>query len=168
MTDESDVTESDPLADNVEQLVGAARAVAENSFLPMLEKHPFLEGVGAEEWKFVVTGAAIYIALEDLRFQIRSHPDRFGKLLRLLGPPLAHWSTQGEACIMNCKSFVAKTTTNAQVSPSIAVGTWILMSTLERQPTAQEIVAAPEICAFVAGHFSGFWEADSVGEHEFP
>jgi hypothetical protein len=149
---------SDPLEKKADDLVAFCRIMATQMFIPVIERFKFLEHTKPEEWDFFATIASAHVALNELRSNVS--PERFKHLYSIVAEHVCKLDKQGEAALADCQKFVMRSYNKDNADHNIAtLGLWVLWNVLRRQPTREEMNAAPGIGRVLAEPFLGWWQS---------
>ena len=142
--------------------MSAANILAVSTFVPLIDKYPFLKQCAPKDWDFFATAAAIHVAIASLIRSVSS--ERFKLLYLAVVPEIHNWNQQSEDAILDCQRFI-KRTLDAQpagagsVLPSDALGMWIIWNLLLRAPTYEEAQASRSIGRALAAPLRDWWDS---------
>ena len=149
---------NDPLEKKADDLGVFRRIIATQMFIPVIEQFKFLERTKPEEWDFVATIASVHVALNRLNAEVSA--DRFKRLYPIVLAQVQKLDRLGEAALVDCQKFVMRSHDKDNPDHSIAtLGLWVLWNVLRRQPTREEMNAAPGIGRVLAEPFFGWWQS---------
>jgi hypothetical protein len=132
--------------------------MATQMFIPVIEQFKFLERCKPEEWDFFATIASVHVTLNRLNGEVAA--ERFKVLYPIVAEHVRKLDNQGEAALVDCQKFVMRSYDKDNADHNIAtLGLWVLWNVLRRQPTREEMNAAPGIGRILAEPFLGWWES---------
>src|SRR6266446_4938310 len=100
---------TDPLRERAERLVPSAKIYATSLFVPMLDQFPLLRNVKPDQWDFVVTIAAVFIAATGLK-NLKKGDTREEKLMEIVARGLDDLDPKnGIRGFEDCKAMYERT-----------------------------------------------------------
>jgi hypothetical protein len=148
----------DPLDSQAESLVSACGILATTTFVPVIDQFTFLKTCKPEDWDFFAAVVAVNVALNTLATEVAA--ERFKRLDSIVAAQLNKWDRQGLAAVRDCQQFVNRAVTkgNNEMQQAVqALGLWVLWNLLQRQPTDNELHAAPAIGMMLARPLQDWW-----------
>jgi hypothetical protein len=155
----------DPLEEKADNLVPFCRIMATQMFIPVIEQFKFVGHSKPEDWDFFATVASVHVALNGLTAKVGA--ERFKSLYPIIAEHVRKLDKQGEAALEDCQKFVMRSYDKNNADHNIAtLGLWVLWNVLRRQPTREEMNAAPGIGHVLAEPFLGWWEWKGIRENQ--
>jgi hypothetical protein len=151
----------DPLYEQAKRLVSAANILAISTFTPAAEQYDFLKECDPQDWDFFATAAIIQVALNNLARSVSA--ERFKSLYAIIASEVHNWNSQGEEAILDCRSFIkrmldAEPAGSESVAPIDALGMWVILNLLRREPTYAEAQASRAIGGALAAPLHDWWD----------
>src|SRR5262245_56553350 len=152
------------LKDRARQLVGAARALAVGSYMPISKRVPLLGIVDTDDWDFFMTVAAWFIAATKLQ-NLGVTEQVKGSLTAIVSRDMNDWNDRAIDALEDCQEFYDRTydvTDDGRFASADAIGAWIVWNVLRRQPDAPsewQLVRAAGV--MVTASFDNWWESDT-------
>jgi len=134
----------DPLQNQAESLVPAARVNATSMFAALLEKFSLLREADVEHFDFIVTTAGVFMASSRLN-NLRIGDTREEQLMETVAESLMEWDSDGIRAFEDCKDLyeteydrLAAAGHEPRYFSSDAVGKWIVWNVLGGVPQTQD------------------------------
>jgi hypothetical protein len=157
----------DSLNERAEKLVTAAKIQAVASFVPMLDKFPFLSKVKPTDWDFFITVAGVFIASSILE-QLRLDNKRKESLMDIVSNNLLEWNSDGIAAFDDCKYLFEKVHEELSVTAEYqkdnkflaadSLGMWVTWNLLQHKPENNDEINFSRTIGLITIHaFSNWW-----------
>ena len=155
----------DPLLKRAEVLVSFAEANSIGMFTKQLEQFPILRQVNTEQWDFVLTVAYVFMVAYRLT-DLHLGDAREEKLMEVVTEHLRQWKPDGIHGFEDCKGLfyrecdrLAAAGHEKRFVASDAVGLWIVLNLLGRQPKTDEKLMLIRVTGALATyHFFDYWD----------
>jgi len=160
----------DPLEQDAASLVGEANTLAISTFLEFIDEFPFIpqDERGQKYWDFIVTIAAVFLALTRLRTLNLDEKRRLKLEKKVAESLVQRYPRSARPAFENCKSYFDKTYYDlldagyeAQLVAADTIGGWVVWGIL-RHPaeTEQEHKLVRWVGTMIAQSFFNWWEND--------
>jgi hypothetical protein len=168
---------ADPLEAKAGDLVNISHVMAIGWFTKVIDRYKFLERCSLQDWDFFATIASVHVALNKLIHEVST--DRFERLVPIIVAQVQKLDGQGEGALVDCQKFVMRCLSLEKIEPEdcqkgmrslgkielekvkSALGLWVLWNVLRREPTDEEMQAAPFIGHVLAEPFFGWWHSSN-------
>ena len=145
---------TDPLEAKAGNLVSVSHVMATQRFIRLIDRYKFLERCSPQDWDFFATIATVQVALIRLTSEVSN--DQFKRLVSIIVAQVQKLDRQGEGALADCQRFAIR---NGPEEITLALGLWVLSNVLRREPTDEEMQAAPVIGGALAEPFFDWWHA---------
>ena len=160
---------NDPLESQAKELVQTATLLSATSFVPLLDKYPFLSKCKAEDWDFFSTAAYVYAGLARLDCFYHLSKEQHKLLCSSIFLEINKWNPRGAEAVIDCKNFVYRTVkgctelgVNVKYLPEDSLGMWLLWNLFQRWPSLEETQAARAIGIVLAAPFADWWDEKTI------
>jgi len=133
-----------PLLKRAGTLVESANMLSIGTCTPLLERFPILQKVDMEQWDFVLTVAAVFMASTRLN-NLKLEESREEKLMEIVADHLNQWKPNEIRGFEDCKALFERefdrlraTGHEPQFVAADAVGIWIVWNVLGHSPQSNE------------------------------
>jgi hypothetical protein len=149
---------ADPLEAKARNLVTLSHVMAMQWFIRLIDRYKFLERCKPQDWDLFATIASVHVALNGLTSEVST--DRCKRLFPIIVAQVQKLDPQGEAALVDCQKFVMRSPEKNEPEKIRSVlGLWVLWNVLRREPTYEEMQAAPLIGHVLAEPFFDWWHA---------
>lgn len=156
----------DALTERADTLVQAASAGAVSSFVPVLDRFPFLRHADVKHWDFVLTIAGVFIALTRLK-ALGMPKSRETEIEDRVSQKLHEWDpSHGAIAFEHCTAFfeknfdaLSKSGHDPRFVASDSIGLWMVWDILDRAPeSSDEWKLVRSLGILVTHEFFSWWE----------
>lgn len=158
----NDFRNRDALLERARRLLPAANVLAASSLKTMMNKLP--GGFAADDWDFFVTVAGTHTGLQAL-YEMVGPGALFDGLDATVREAAQAWTGDAIAALDDCQNFVEHNVNELRAEGfdpddlfGDAIGMWVLINVLQRQPQDTEIHAARPIGIVLVRSFSSWWD----------
>jgi hypothetical protein len=104
---------------------------------------------------------AAFTSIRSVGFASIVPAERFKNLYSITAAHVRELDHRGEAALVDCQKFVMRSHDKNNADHNIAaLGLWVVWNMLRRQPTREEMNAAPGIGQVLAEPFYGWWQSE--------